>query len=135
MPKKKQIEVVAAVIEFDGQILCVQRGENKYDYISCKWEFPGGKIECGETKDKALAREIQEELHVKIQVKDKLVTVNHQYPDFFLCMHAYRCTVDSPTVYLTEHIAFDWVGLSHLQDFDWAAADLPIVEKLTNGSV
>jgi 8-oxo-dGTP diphosphatase len=133
--EKKQIEVVAAVIEFDSQILCVQRGENKYDYISCKWEFPGGKIEDGETEAQALTREIQEELQVKIRVGEKLVIVNHEYPDFTLCMHAYRCTVDTSTVHLTEHIAFEWVGLSHLQAFDWAAADVPIVEKLTNGSV
>lgn len=135
MSEKKQIEVVAAVIEFDSKILCVQRGENKYNYISCKWEFPGGKIENNETEEQALTREIQEELHVKIQVGKKLVTVNHEYPDFILCMHAYRCTVDTPAVHLTEHIAFDWVELSHLQAFDWAAADVPIVEKLTSGSI
>ena len=135
MSEKKRIEVVAAVIEFDDQILCVQRGENKYDYISYKWEFPGGKIEDGETEEQALAREIQEELHVKIRVGEKLVTVNREYLDFTLCVHAYRCTVDTPTVYLTEHIAFNWIGPSHLQAFDWAAADVPIVEKLTNGSV
>ena len=135
MLEKKRIEVVAAVIEFGDQILCVQRGENKYDYISCKWEFPGGKIEPGETEDQALTREIQEELHVKIRVGKKLVAINHEYPDFILCMHAYRCTVDTPTVKLTEHIAFNWVELPDLQAFDWAAADIPIVEKLTNGSV
>jgi len=132
---KRRIEVVAAVIEFDSQILCVQRGENKYDYISCKWEFPGGKIEPGETEERALAREIQEELQIQIQVGDKLITVNHEYPHFILCMHAYQCTVNTPIVHLTEHIAFNWVELPQLQAFDWAAADVPIVEKLIHGSV
>ena len=74
--------------KFDGQILCVQRGENKYDYISCKWEFPGGKIESDETEEQALIREIQAELQVKIRLGEKLVIVNHEYPDFTLCRHA-----------------------------------------------
>ncbi len=135
MSKKKRVEVVAAVIEFGKLILCMQRGKNKYDYISYKWEFPGGKIEAGETEEQALTREIQEEIQVEIRVREKLLTVNYEYPDFSLFMHTYRCNVDTTDVCLTEHIAFEWVEPTHLHVFDWAAADIPIVEKLTNGSV
>ena len=79
----KTIEVVAAIIIYDNKILCVQRGESKLNYISKKYEFPGGKIELGETKEEAIKREILEELNLEIEVRDEYMTVNHQYPDFF----------------------------------------------------
>lgn len=130
----KTIEVVAAVIETGGEILCVQRGENKLEYISKKWEFPGGKLEPGETQTEALAREIREELHMDIAVGELVTTVCHRYPDFELIMHAYRCTVaaESHEVTLTEHLAHRWLpaGSAAFRNLDWAAADVPIVEEL-----
>jgi len=78
----KHIEVVAAVIIFENKILCVQRNENKFEYISKKYEFPGGKMEVGETKEETIKREISEELKIDIEVGEEFLTVTHQYPDF-----------------------------------------------------
>lgn len=133
--KKKSVTVVAAIIENGGKILCVQRGAHRLPYISGKWEFPGGKIELGETPEAALIREIQEELHLTIRVDFHLVTVEHEYPDFLISMAAYRCTaaIANPTVVLTEHSAHCWLNSSDpaLRDLDWAAADIPIVKLLS----
>jgi 8-oxo-dGTP diphosphatase len=128
----KAIKVVAAVIQKEGKVLCVQRGKSTQPYISEKWEFPGGKIEEGESEQLALIREIQEELRMDIVVGEKLMVVKHRYPDFHLAMHTYHVTSeDEPT--LTEHQALQWVSPDELYALDWAAADLPIVKKISNG--
>ena len=88
----KTIEVVAAIIKVDSKFLCLQRGEHNYDYVSFKYEFSGGKIEIGESRQQALIREIKEELDYAIQVEREFLTVEHQYPDFRLLMHSYLCT-------------------------------------------
>ena len=126
----KRIEVVAAIIISENKILCVQRGENKYNYISKKYEFPGGKIENGESKEEAIKREIYEELRMKIRELKEFVTVYHEYPDFQLTMHSYICTCEDCFLELTEHIDFQWLDINELRGLDWAAADIPIVEKL-----
>ena len=126
----KKIEVVAAIIYHENKILCVQRGENKYDYISKKYEFPGGKMEAGESKEETVKREILEELHMDIEVKDEFLTVEHQYPDFHLTMHSFKCSTTNESLTLTEHIDFKWLEISEMSGLDWAAADVPIVEKL-----
>ena len=126
----KQIEVVAAIIQFENKFLCVQRGEGRYDYISLKYEFPGGKIEPGESLNQALEREIKEELQYDIRVKEKFLTVEHQYPDFQLKMHSYLCSAVHTNFTLTEHINYRWLEINQLDELDWAAADIPIVEKL-----
>ena len=126
----KQIEVVAAIIQFENKFLCVQRGEDKYDYISLKYEFPGGKIEPGESLNQALEREIKEELQYDICVKEKFLTVEHQYPDFQLKMHSYLCSAVDTNFTLTKHINYRWLKINQLDELDWAAADIPIVEKL-----
>jgi 8-oxo-dGTP diphosphatase len=128
--KMKHISVVAAVIIHDHKILCVRRGPAKYAYISDKWEFPGGKIEENETKIEALSREIREELHMTISVDAFLMTVQHQYPDFHLTMDTFLCSCADDTLTLTEHTDFKWLDLNELRTLDWAAADVPIVEKL-----
>lgn len=127
---KKLVEVVAAIIVHNDEILCVQRGPNKYAYISEKFEFPGGKIESGEDQVSALKRELNEELNVEITNPFKLMTVDHEYPDFMLKMHAYVCEVPNRNIDLTEHISFEWRTSNNLEGLDWAAADLPIVDKL-----
>ena len=126
----KHITVVAAVIEHNNQILCVQRNQNKHAYISEKYEFPGGKVEDGETEVEALQREIREELSMDIEVTTKLMAVNHVYPDFSLLMHAYMCTCVNRDLVLHEHIDLQWLDRSEMAGLDWAAADIPIVEKL-----
>jgi 8-oxo-dGTP diphosphatase len=126
----KHIEVVAAIIVYENKILCVQRGENKLSYISKKYEFPGGKMEPGESKSETIKREILEELHMVIEVKEEFLTVKHEYPDFILEMHSFICKCQNNTVTLTEHLDFKWLNISELSSLDWAAADIPIVDKL-----
>jgi 8-oxo-dGTP diphosphatase len=128
----KTIEVVAAIIHFEDKILCVQRGENKLSYISKKYEFPGGKIEHDESKEDALRREIAEELEMKIEILSEYLTVTHNYPDFILIMHSFVCKTDDQKITLNEHLDGKWLKRSELSTLDWAAADVPIVEKLLN---
>jgi 8-oxo-dGTP diphosphatase len=126
----KQVEVAAAIIQHNDKILCVQRGENKLSYISKKYEFPGGKIEQGESKEETIKREIREELNMEISVINEFITVNHQYPDFNLTMHSFICHCDSTELTLTEHIDYKWLSRGEMEELDWAAADIPIVNKL-----
>lgn len=128
----KHIEVVAAIIINDNKVLCVQRNINKYDYISLKFEFPGGKIEEGESREAALVREIEEELKKEISIQDFFLTVYHEYPDFTITMHSFICTCKDEKITLTEHVDYRWLSVKELQELDWAAADVPIVEKLLN---
>lgn len=120
----KTIEVVAAVLLKDKQVLATQRG---YGDLQGRWEFPGGKIEPGEVHKVALSREIQEELDVQITVGDFLITVEYDYPNFHLIMHAYQCELLG-NFHLQEHSAARWLSLETLYDVDWLEADLPIVE-------
>ncbi len=126
----KKVEVVAAVIMHDNEILCVQRPFSKLDYISKKFEFPGGKIEPNETKKEALKRELSEELSINPNINELYLTVVHQYPDFELTMHSFSCDIDSKEILLNEHISSKWLKSNELLSLDWAAADLPIVNKL-----
>jgi 8-oxo-dGTP diphosphatase len=126
----KKIEVVAGVIFFEDLILCVQRPKNKYHYISEKFEFPGGKIEDGESKEQALNRELFEELNISVHLESFFLTVVHEYPDFELTMHSYVCKVDTKELILREHIDKKWLSKKELSKLDWAAADLPVVKKI-----
>jgi len=126
----KQVEVVAAIIVNEDKILCVQRNTNKLEYISKKFEFPGGKMEPGETKEETIKREILEELKMIIEVEEEFLTVTHQYPDFILTMHSFICSCKDSKVTLTEHIDYKWLDRNSLAGLDWAAADVPIVQKL-----
>ncbi len=128
----KKIEVVAGIIFFQDQILCVQRPKNKLHYISEKFEFPGGKIEEGETKKDALHRELFEELNISTNIKSLYLTVVHEYPDFELTMHSFICEIETKELTLIEHIDYKWLTTSDLEKLDWAAADIPIVNKLVS---
>lgn len=126
----KTIHVTAAVIVEDGAILCVQRNENKYDYISKKWEFPGGKVEENEEIENTIVREIQEELNLEIRVDQFLIQVDHQYPDFRIVMDTFLCSIVGGSLNLNEHINYCWLKKEDLYQLDWAGADIPIVHEL-----
>lgn len=126
----KIIPVVAAVICNKGQILCAQRPKHELGYISEKFEFPGGKVKTDETEEAALKREIMEELALKITVSEKFLVVDHSYPDFNIRMSSYLCHCEGRSISLNEHISCTWLSKSYLKDLDWAAADIPIVNKL-----
>ncbi|MFT6845526.1 MAG: 8-oxo-dGTP diphosphatase [Flavobacteriales bacterium] len=128
----KRIEVVAGIIYCGDQILCVQRPKNKLHYISEKFEFPGGKMEEGETQKEALHRELSEELNISTEIKSLFLTVIHQYPNFELTMHSFVCEMDSKELILREHIDKKWLTIKELKNLDWAAADIPIVDKLVS---
>ena len=129
---KKHYTVSAAIIVENKKILCVQRNKGKYEYISYKYEFPGGKLEEGENEEDALKREIAEELNLEIDVAEKFLVVSHEYLDFNLTMHSYLCKANTEKLVLKEHIEAKWLYKNELIELDWAAADLPIVSKLIN---
>jgi len=129
---KKHYTVSAAIIVENKKILCVQRNKGKYDYISYKYEFPGGKLEEGENEEDALKREISEELNLEIDVAENFLVVTHEYLDFDLTMHSYLCKANTEKLVLKEHIDAKWLNKDELIELDWAAADLPIVSKLIN---
>ena len=124
------LEVVAAVIHLKGKVICVRRGPNVQEFISDKWEFPGGKVEVGESREEALVREIREELSVDIEVSEFLMTVEHTYPDFHLTMHVFRCVLIQGEITLNEHVALKWLSVDELDQLDWAAAYVPVVKSL-----
>ena len=126
----KHYIVCAAIIIKDKQILCLQRNKSKYDYISYKYEFPGGKVEHSENEEDALIREIKEELNIDLSIVEKFLIVEHAYPDFAITMHSFLCHANVDKLTLKEHINMKWLKATELSSLDWAAADLPIVSKL-----
>jgi 8-oxo-dGTP diphosphatase len=126
----KHIEVVAAIIHDDeGHIFATQRGYGEWkDW----WEFPGGKMEAGETPEQALVREIREELSAEICVDEFLCTVESDYPQFHLTMHCYLCSLMTESLYLNEHEAAKWLMKDELDSVKWLPADVKVVEALMN---
>ncbi len=123
----KRIEVVAAVICQGGRVFATQRGYGEWkDW----WEFPGGKMEAGETPEAALKREIREELSADISVGRLLGTVEHDYPAFHLTMHCYLCSLLSEALRLNEHEAARWLAKEELGGVRWLPADLQLIEQL-----
>ena len=128
----KQLEVVAGILLHQGQVLCVQRGTNQHSYIAYKYEFPGGKIEPGETPEAALMRELQEELHktVKVTPEQLFTEITHQYEDFAVHVRFYLCPVADRQLQDTEHVAIKWVAPSAIEQLDWVEADREIVKQV-----
>ena len=124
------IDVVAAVISTDGKINCLKKGVGKFDYLSHKFEFPGGKVESGEDHQHALIREIKEELDTDIVVDDFLLTVEHDYPDFSIRLHFYACTAKQPIQTLIEHVELRLLPPADLHQIPWLDADMPAVDLI-----
>ena len=128
----KTIRVVAAIIKEGSRILATQRG---YGDFEGGWEFPGGKIEPGESPEDAIVREIREELEADVIV-DRLVTnVVHDYGAFVLDMDCFLCHLGGEGITLTEHKAARWLDLSHIDDVDWLPADVKVVDALKEQAV
>lgn len=123
----KRIEVVAALIREGDKILATQRGYGEYKDF---WEFPGGKIEHGETPEAALKREIKEELATEIDVNEYVGTVDYDYPDFHITLLLYLCSMVSGNLELLEHESAKWLLASELDTVSWLPADLEIIPKL-----
>ena len=124
----KVIEVVAAIIhDEEGRIFATQRG---YGPMKDGWEFPGGKMESGETPEEALKREIWEELETRIEVEQLFKTIDYDYPDFHLTMHCYICKIESGKLTLKEHEAARWLTKEQLSSINWLPADRSIIGHL-----
>ena len=123
----KQIEVVAAIIRKGDKIFATQRG---YGDFKDWWEFPGGKMEAGETPEEALKREIREELSTEISVDELLCTVEYDYPAFHITLHCYLCSLLTEALHLNEHEAAKWLTKDELESVKWLPADLDVVENI-----
>ena len=123
----KTIEVVAAIIVRGGKVFATQRG---YGEWKGWWEFPGGKMEDGESPVEALKREIREELDAEIEVGDLLETVEWDYPAFHLTMHCFICTLKSESLHLNEHEAAEWLTRETLHSVKWLPADEGLIDKI-----
>ncbi|OPJ62583.1 8-oxo-dGTP diphosphatase MutT [Clostridium oryzae] len=123
----KTIEVVAAVIKHENKIFATRRGYGDFENM---WEFPGGKIEAGETREEALIREIKEELELDIKISKYITTVDYDYPNFHLTMHCFMCDVCGGEMHLNAHNAVKWVMIEELDNLRWVPADILVVKKI-----
>ena len=123
----KTIEVVAAIIIKDGHVFATQRGYGEWQGW---WEFPGGKMEAGESPQEALRREIKEELDADVSVGELLETVEWDYPNFHLTMHCFVCSLLSESLHLNEHEAAAWLTHETLRSVKWLPADVEVLERI-----
>lgn len=127
MTDKKVINVVAAIIRDDNKIFATQRG---YGEFKGGWEFPGGKIESGETPEQALVREIREELETEIAVGEMLDTIEYDYPNFHLSMKCFWAEIVSGELVLKEHEDAKWLTKDKIDTVEWLPADVELVKKI-----
>ena len=125
----KTIEVVAALIKKQDKIFITRRS---YGEFADMWEFPGGKIELGESREEALIREVKEELELDINNLEYLTTVEYDYPNFHLTMHCFICEICGGELVLNAHNDAKWVSLEELSTQKWVPADVEVVEKILN---
>ena len=125
--ERRKIEVVAAIIIEDGKLFTTQRG---YGDFKDGWEFPGGKIEVGETREEALARELREELAIKVEVGALVKTIQYSYPKFDLTMHCFQTKIVEGVPNLLEHEAARWVTKEEIDSVAWLPADLEVIDDV-----
>ena len=125
--QRKQIEVVAAMMARDGAVLATQRGYGKWKGY---WEFPGGKIEAGESKEEALKRELREEMDAEIEGLRLFETVEYDYPDFHLTMHCFLCYLKGENFTLKEHLSARWLRPEAFEEVLWLPADKELLQHL-----
>lgn len=123
----KQIKVVAAIIKNEDKILATKRGYGEFINM---WEFPGGKIEPGETKKQALVREIKEELNIEINIDKFALDIEYQYPNFYLFMSCFMCSIKEGSIELLEHNDGKWITKEELNTLNWLPADIDAVNYL-----
>ncbi len=123
----KEIKVVAAIIQKENKILATKRGYGEFINM---WEFPGGKIESGETKEEALIREIKEELNIEINVDKFAIDIEYQYPNFYLFMSCFMCSIKEGSIELLEHNDGKWITKEELNSLNWLPADIDAVNYL-----
>lgn len=124
----KTIKVVAAIIKKENQIMIAQRIKGEF---AGQWEFPGGKIEVGETAQEALKREIMEEMELEINVEDFLITAEYDYSSFHLSMDCFICSLESNDIHLHDHIAIQWIDLdTDIKNINWVPADVQVIEAV-----
>lgn len=123
----KEIKVVAAIIQKENKILATKRGYGEFINM---WEFPGGKIESGETKKQALVREIKEELNIEINVDKFAIDIEYQYPNFYLFMSCFMCSIKEGSIELLEHNDGKWITKKELNTLNWLPADIDAVNYL-----
>ena len=123
----KEIKVVAAIIQKENKILATKRGYGEFINM---WEFPGGKIESGETKEQALVREIKEELNIEISVDKFAIDIEYQYPNFYLFMSCFMCSLKEGSIELLEHNDGKWITKEELNTLNWLPADIDAVNYL-----
>jgi 8-oxo-dGTP diphosphatase len=121
----KHIHVTCAIIERDGLVLAARRSAGMS--LPLKWEFPGGKIDHGESREDCLRREISEELGINVSVPKSLPAATHDYPAFTVTLYPFICSIDSGEIVLLEHAAISWLPPEQLHTLDWAEADLPVI--------
>lgn len=129
LKQSREVQVVGAVFIKNGAVFAAMRGPSKYVYIANKYEFPGGKIEDGESPQEALKRELREEMDLDAVIGRHYMTAEHTYPDFDIVLQIYLCEMKSD-FNLREHVSFRWLSAEELQPEMWAPADAPIVEQL-----
>ena len=123
----KEIKVVPAIIQKENKILATKRGYGEFINM---WEFPGGKIEPGETKEEALIREIKEELNIEINVDKFAIDIEYQYPNFYLFMSCFMCSIKEGSIELLEHNDGKWITKEELNTLNWLPADIDAVNYL-----
>ena len=140
----RHYHVVAAIVQMEAALagrtdildpetpvyLCMQKPHTRYDYTSYHWEFPGGKVEEGESEPQALQRELKEEMEYEVTVGQHLTTVEHSYRDFSLSLSCYLCTATTPDFVRKEHQDHRWLTAKEMQSLEWCAADEPVIELL-----